>query len=78
MGWRRERQRQREWEEAQEETAEAARKGGGEEVDGVGGRWDVSQWSGFTGGDNQNQVGTGIGVGRRQIGGPRPLPGPPR
>lgn len=73
-----ERQRQREWEEAQKETAEAARRGGQEAPDGVGGRWDVSQWSGYTGGDNQNQVGTGIGAGRRQIVGPRPLPGPPR
>ena len=72
-----ERQRQREWEEAQEETAAAVR--GGDGVDGigggVGGRWDVSQWSGFTGGDSQNKGGTGIGAGRRQIVGPRPLPG---
>lgn len=73
-----ERQRQREWEEAQKETVEAAKRGGNEPVDGVGGRWDVSQWSGYTGGDNQNKVGTGIGAGRRQIVGPRPLPGPPR
>ena len=73
-----ERQRQKEWEDAQRETAEVARRGGGEAADGVGGRWDVSQWSGYTGGDNQNQVGTGIGAGRRQIVGPRPLPGPPR
>ncbi|PKS10008.1 hypothetical protein jhhlp_004633 [Lomentospora prolificans] len=75
-----ERQRQREWEEAQKETAKAVRSGDG--VDGigggVGGRWDVSQWSGYTGGDSQNNVGTGIGAGRRQIVGPRPLPGPPR
>ena len=72
-----ERQRQREWEEAQKETAAAARSGDG--VDGigggVGGRWDVGQWSGFTGGDNQNKGGQGIGSGRRQIVGPRPLPG---
>lgn len=73
-----ERQRQREWEEAQRETAEVAARGGGEAVDGIGGRWDVSQWSGFTGGDNQNQPGTGIGAGRRQIAGPRPLPELPR
>ncbi|KAL9949427.1 hypothetical protein D7B24_003793 [Verticillium nonalfalfae] len=72
-----ERQRQREWEEAQEETAKAVRSGDG--VDGigggVGGRWDVGQWSGFTGGDSQNKGGQGIGAGRRQIVGPRPLPG---
>ncbi|KAK5664011.1 hypothetical protein OQA88_225 [Cercophora sp. LCS_1] len=75
-----ERQRQREWEEAQKETAKAVRSGDG--VDGigggVGGKWDVSQWSGYTGGDSQNKVGTGIGAGRRQIVGPRPLPGQPR
>ncbi|KAF3345741.1 ABC transporter CDR4 [Verticillium dahliae VDG2] len=72
-----ERQRQREWEEAQQETAKAVRSGDG--VDGigggVGGRWDVGQWSGFTGGDSQNKGGQGIGAGRRQIVGPRPLPG---
>ncbi|OTB04992.1 hypothetical protein M426DRAFT_320300 [Hypoxylon sp. CI-4A] len=74
-----ERQRQREWEEAQEETAKAVRTGDG--VDGVGGgvggRWDVSQWSGFTGGDSQNKGSAGIGSGRRQIVGPRPLPSRP-
>lgn len=68
-----ERQRQREWEEAQKETAKAVRSGDG--VDGVGGRWDVGQWSGFTGGDGQNRGSQGIGAGRRQIVGPRPLPG---
>ncbi|KAI2621865.1 hypothetical protein GGS21DRAFT_378272 [Xylaria nigripes] len=71
-----ERQRQREWEEAQEETAKAVRSGDG--VDGIGGgiggRWDVSQWSGYTGGDSQNKGSTGIGSGRRPIVGPRPLP----
>ena len=74
-----ERQRQREWEEAQQETAAvaAAQNGEGVEVDGVGGRWDVSQWSGYTGGDSQNRGGQGIGAGRRQIVGPRPLPGRP-
>ncbi|KAH6850051.1 hypothetical protein B0I37DRAFT_403961 [Chaetomium sp. MPI-CAGE-AT-0009] len=81
-----ERQRQREWEEAQQETA--ARAAGGAGVDGIGGgiggRWDVSQWTGFTGGDSQNKGAQGIGAGRRQIvgprgiGGPRPLPNPPR
>ncbi|KAI1373346.1 hypothetical protein F4677DRAFT_429366 [Hypoxylon crocopeplum] len=74
-----ERQRQREWEEAQKETASAARTGDG--VDGigggVGGRWDVSQWSGYTGGDSQNKGNSGIGAGRRQIVGPRPLPSRP-
>lgn len=72
-----ERERQREWEEAQKETAAAVRNTEG--VDGVGGgvggRWDVGQWAGFTGGDNQNKGGQGIGAGRRQIVGPRPLPG---
>lgn len=71
-----ERQRQREWEEAQQETAQAARSGDG--VDGIGGgiggRWDVSQWAGYTGGDSQNRGTMGIGAGRRQIVGPRPLP----
>lgn len=75
-----ERQRQQEWEEAQTETAKAARSGTG--VDGIGGgiggRWDVGQWSGFAGGDSQNRGGQGIGAGRRQIVGPRPLPGPGR
>lgn len=74
-----ERQRQREWEEAQKETAKATRSGDG--VDGIGGgiggRWDVSQWSGYTGGDSQNKGSGGIGAGRRQIVGPRPLPGRP-
>ncbi|GJN77485.1 calponin [Purpureocillium lilacinum] len=73
-----ERERQREWEEAQRETARAARPADGA-VDGigggVGGRWDVGQWSGYTGGDSQNRGGQGIGAGRRQIVGPRPLPG---
>ncbi|KAL2752631.1 hypothetical protein ACRALDRAFT_1052406 [Sodiomyces alcalophilus JCM 7366] len=72
-----ERQRQREWEEAQKETANAVRSNDG--VDGIGGgiggRWDVGQWSGYTGGDSQNKGGQGIGAGRRQIVGPRPLPG---
>ncbi|KAI2602798.1 hypothetical protein GGR54DRAFT_468802 [Hypoxylon sp. NC1633] len=74
-----ERQRQREWEEAQKETAKATRDGHG--VDGIGGgiggRWDVGQWAGYTGGDNQNKGSAGIGAGRRQIVGPRPLPSRP-
>ncbi|KAK0646136.1 hypothetical protein B0T16DRAFT_154085 [Cercophora newfieldiana] len=75
-----ERQRQREWEDAQKETAKAVRSGEG--VDGigggVGGKWDVSQWSGYASGDSQNRGAQGIGAGRRQIVGPRPLPGQPR
>ncbi|TEA18015.1 Transgelin [Colletotrichum sidae] len=75
-----ERQRQREWEEAQAETAKAVPTGNG--VDGIGGgiggRWDVGQWAGYTGGDNQNRGAQGIGAGRRQIVGPRPLPNTPR
>ncbi|KFA63284.1 hypothetical protein S40285_07517 [Stachybotrys chlorohalonatus IBT 40285] len=71
-----ERQRQKEWEEAQKETAAATRTG--DAVEGVGGRWDVNQWNGYTGGDSQNRGSQGIGAGRRQIVGPRPLPGPNR
>jgi hypothetical protein len=81
-----ERQRQREWEEAQQETAAKAAlnpTGGGDGgVDGIGGgiggRWDVGQWAGYTGGDSQNKGAQGIGAGRRQIVGPRPLPNLPR
>ncbi|KAK2605472.1 hypothetical protein N8I77_008306 [Diaporthe amygdali] len=74
-----ERQRQREWEESQKETAKAPRAGDGVEGigGGIGGRWDVSQFAGYTGGDNMNRGTQGIGAGRRQIGGPRPLPGTP-
>ncbi|CAK7199055.1 calponin [Sporothrix eucalyptigena] len=68
-----ERQRQREWEEAQRATAAAPRQA--ENVEGINGRWDVNQWSGYTGGDGQNRGSQGIGAGRRQIVGPRPLPG---
>lgn len=72
-----ERQRQREWEEAQKETQNRTTAGNG--VDGIGGgiggKWDVSQWSGYTGGDGQNRGTQGIGAGRRQIVGPRPPPG---
>lgn len=71
-----ERQRQKEWEEAQKETAAMTRGENG--VDGIGGgidgRWDVGQWSGYTGGDGQNKGSQGIGAGRRQIVGPRPPP----
>ncbi|KAJ4304118.1 calponin [Collariella sp. IMI 366227] len=76
-----ERQRQREWEEAQKETAKAARPagdGGGWDWRGLGGRWDVNQWTGFTG-DSQNRGAQGIGAGRSRLLGPRPLPDlPPR
>lgn len=75
-----ERQRQKEWESSQKETAAAVRGSNG--VDGVGGgiggRWDVSQWSGFTGGDSQNKGSQGIGASRRPMVGPRPLPDTPR
>ncbi|EHK47948.1 hypothetical protein TRIATDRAFT_173442, partial [Trichoderma atroviride IMI 206040] len=71
-----ERQRQKEWEDAQKETAAMTRGENG--VDGIGGgidgRWDVGQWSGYTGGDGQNKGSQGIGAGRRQIVGPRPPP----
>ncbi|KAM0198635.1 hypothetical protein ACHAPI_003652 [Fusarium lateritium] len=76
-----ERQRQREWEDAQKETAAAVRSNEGVEGigGGIGGRWDVGQWAGYTGGDSQNKGSVGIGAGRRQIvGGPRPLPEQPR
>lgn len=74
-----ERRRQREWEEAQKETTTAVRSGDGVEGigGGIGGRWDVGQWAGYTGGDSQNKGAQGIGAGRRQIVGPRPLPNPP-
>ncbi|KAK0732808.1 hypothetical protein B0T21DRAFT_452347 [Apiosordaria backusii] len=75
-----ERQRQQEWEQSQKETAKAVRPadGGVEGIGGgLGGRWDVGQWAGYTGGDGQNKGSQGIGAGRRQIVGPRPLPGAP-
>lgn len=67
----RERERQKEWEEAQKAILNAPRDpnaGTGE-----GQSWDVNQY-GYTGGDSQNKVGTGIGFGgKRQILGPRPF-----
>ncbi|KAK3494883.1 uncharacterized protein B0T23DRAFT_419528 [Neurospora hispaniola] len=74
-----ERQRQREWEEAQQETAKAVRSDDGVNGigGGIGGRWDVGQWAGFTGGDSQNRGSQGIGAGKRPIVGPRPLPNLP-
>jgi len=72
-----ERQRQQEWEESQKEIKTKVPTGTG--VDGVGGgiggKWDVNQWTGYTGGDGQNKGSQGIGSGRRQIVGPRPPPG---
>lgn len=75
--------RQQEWEEAQKATramASSAANGGGFGMDGAsesregtrpgGGAWDVNQY-GYLGGDNQNRGGPGLGVGRRQIIGPR-------
>lgn len=71
-----ERERQREWEESLKETKNKVASGSG--VDGIGGgiggKWDVNQWTGYTGGDSQNKGGQGIGSGRRQIVGPRPPP----
>lgn len=73
----RERERQREWEENQRRTQEAAAKGrkDGTLGSGPGQAWDVHQY-GYMGGDNQNRVGPGLGIGgaRRQIIGPRPPP----
>jgi len=71
-----ERQRQQEWEESQKEIKSKVATGAG--VDGIGGgiggKWDVNQWTGYTGGDGQNRGTQGIGSGRRQIVGPRPPP----
>ncbi|CAD6441760.1 29b80904-6658-4ae5-ae57-ab9f51431cfa [Sclerotinia trifoliorum] len=64
-----ERQRQQEWEESQKEVKSKVPVGDG--VDGIGGgiggKWDVNQWTGYTGGDGQNKGTQGIGAGRRQI-----------
>jgi hypothetical protein len=69
-----ERQRQKEWEEAQKNVQKAPRDD--KEGVGPGQSWDVNQY-GYTGGDSQNRGGGGIGFGgRRQIIGPRPLGGP--
>lgn len=68
----RERERQREWEESQRAIQNVPRDSN--EGVGEGQSWDVNQY-GYTGGDSQNKVGTGIGFGgRRQIIGPRPRP----
>lgn len=73
----RERERQREWEESQRQTQAAAAKGRKDPTlgSGPGQAWDVHQY-GYMGGDNQNRVGPGLGIGgaRRQIIGPRPPP----
>lgn len=68
----RERQRQREWEQAQQATKAAPR----DRAEGPrpGQSWDVNQY-GYVGGDSQNRGAQGIGFGgRRQIIGPRPPP----
>ena len=65
-----ERIRQREWEEAQKATKDAAARGVKEGGSGPGESWDVHQY-GYMGGDSQNKAGPGLG-GRRQILGPRP------
>ena len=68
----RERERQREWEEGQKQI-HSVPKDPNAGV-GAGQSWDVNQY-GYTGGDSQNRVGSGIGLGgRRQIIGPRPPP----
>ncbi|OJD29185.1 calponin domain-containing protein [Diplodia corticola] len=68
----RERQRQKEWEEGQQRLKETPRDASAGSNPGQS--WDVNQY-GFTGGDSQNRVGSGIGFGgRRPIIGPRPRP----
>ena len=67
-----ERTRQREWEEAQKGTRDAAARGVKDGGSGPGESWDVNQY-GYMGGDSQNRGGPGLG-GRRQILGPRPKP----
>lgn len=71
------RQRQKEWEESQKQTEAAAAAGLADangEGSGPGQSWDVHQY-GYMGGDSQNRVGPGLGIGgRRQILGPRPKP----
>lgn len=73
-----ERQRQREWEESQRETAKREKAEDGVEGigGGIGGSHDIGQWSSYTRGDNANKGSLGIGSGRRQIVGPRPMGGP--
>ncbi|KAK5687251.1 calponin [Elasticomyces elasticus] len=83
----RERERQKEWEVDQKGLADKKGSGGGGGGDGngngkvgggaegVGGRWDVNQFTGYAGGDGMNKgSSTGSGIdfgGRRQIIGPR-------
>ncbi|PQE11331.1 hypothetical protein CJF31_00001158 [Rutstroemia sp. NJR-2017a BVV2] len=71
-----ERQRQQEWEEGQKEVKGKVATGAGVNGigGGIGGKWDVNQWTGYTGGDGQNRGTQGIGAGRREIAGPRPPP----
>ncbi|KAK5698893.1 calponin [Elasticomyces elasticus] len=81
----RERERQREWEVENQKGLASKNGGGGGSGDGigkvgggaegVGGRWDVNQFTGYAGGDGMNRgSSTGSGIdfgGRRQIIGPR-------
>ncbi|KKY14377.1 putative calponin domain-containing [Diplodia seriata] len=68
----RERQRQKEWEEGQQRVKQTPRDASAGSNPGQS--WDVNQY-GFTGGDSQNRVGSGIAFGgRRPIIGPRPRP----
>lgn len=70
----RERTRQKEWEDAQKETQDAASKGlkDPNAGSGPGQSWDVHSY-GYNGGDNMNRGTSGVFAGRRQILGPRPL-----
>ena len=70
----RERTRQKEWEDAQKETQDAASRGLKDPNAGSapGQSWDVHSY-GYTGGDNLNRGSGGVFAGRRQILGPRPL-----
>ncbi|CAD6503445.1 BgTH12-03109 [Blumeria graminis f. sp. triticale] len=75
------RQRQREWEEDQRGHKEKLLDGANNDTDGVAeginSRWDVNQWTSYTGGDSQNKGTLGIGASKRQIVGPRPPPSSP-
>ncbi|CAI6313391.1 unnamed protein product [Periconia digitata] len=67
----RERERQREWEETQRAMKNAPKDPNAGTSEGQS--WDVNQY-GYMGGDSQNKVGSGIGIGgKRQILGPRPF-----
>ncbi|TQS34239.1 hypothetical protein Golomagni_05385 [Golovinomyces magnicellulatus] len=71
-----ERQRQREWEQNQRELERNVANTDNVVEDtgeGIGGQWDVDQWTSYTE-DSQNIDIQGIGYSRRQIVGPRPPP----